>query len=256
MYCGNTIPADWPQHANRSAYRKYALLPSWHIEEATALVAGYIPREARSLAFFPLHDTPDIPMPSPQAKTWGQLLDGTIGNNMALYARARRARHGDLPPDDLYVVPREFMRFCKRVGIGVPAGLRAAVAAAVRGGSRSPGDTRIDKQHRSRTVIAKRKAIYKTHTIDIASVLRSAGARVAVSQLQKLVEARATLDRTIRTRTYQGYLVEWRGSRLIARTLNQVLRAAPGRPTEEELEEQRAKLPREFADILWPTSAS
>jgi hypothetical protein len=38
---GNTIPAEWPQRADESTYATYAKLPSWHLEEAASLLAGY-----------------------------------------------------------------------------------------------------------------------------------------------------------------------------------------------------------------------
>lgn len=284
MYYGNTVPASWPERASRETYEEYAKRPSWHIEEAAALVAGFVPRHEQYLNFRPLHDRPRQPMPSGRAKTWGQLLEGPVGTSISLYARARHVRDWDFSANDLYVTPSKFLEFCSEVGIRVPRDLHKAVekstrrksstgdrvlrdvsdpirvdATAARRRSYSRLEKRKDKKRRRHSVVVRREALYKDQARQISADLRSAAVRVTANQLQELVERCALLDRTVVGRTFQGYLEKWRSAksgaeRSFAIVLNQVLRGEPGCPSEDDRADQKKRMPKKYAELLWPAA--
>ena len=89
------IPKDWPRRANKETYEFYAQLPSWHLEQAAALVTGYIPR-ATDLDLSPAPGDPQAPRPSSDAKTWYQLIYGSdepIRNALERFGSRRRHGH-------------------------------------------------------------------------------------------------------------------------------------------------------------------
>jgi hypothetical protein len=253
MYVGNTIPADWPQPASAATYASYARKPSWHFEEAVALVAGFTPRDAEYLDYRPMDGAPTAPKPYPEAKTWGQLFDGIIGEYTSLYTRARHASGCDFAAHHPYVSPDAFLVFCNKAGIHIPPELLEALRQVTSHARQRQVETR-----RSRgSGVPKRNALYKTHTSQVAAELSIAGVRaVSVAQLQELVEASATFDRTITQSAFKHHLDEWRDESSagpLAKLLEEILRREPGRPTDEEVEDQKKRMPDKYATVLWPT---
>src|SRR6267154_1104932 len=89
MYLGNTFETELPCPADAATYEKYAKLPSWHVEEAASLVAGFRPR--RNIQFFPSAGLPSesgaAASPDQDLLTWNKLLHGLVGQILAVYAR-------------------------------------------------------------------------------------------------------------------------------------------------------------------------
>ena len=136
MYLGNTVPKKWPRRADSETYEKYARLPSWHVEEAASLVAGYEPRA--NTRYFPTNGIPETESamsdrsentpPYPGAMNWNALLHGPVGSVLAIYARYKQVPHWGFEGDALFVKPHEFLAFCTQFGIPVPPDLAGRVA--------------------------------------------------------------------------------------------------------------------------------
>ncbi len=255
MYSGRTVPHDWPTRATRETYALYAAKPSWHIEEATTLAAGFRPRNPFYLNFQPMEGAPTEPKPRSDAKTWAQLFDGPIGQNISAYARARRVVGWRFPADELYVSPSQFLEFCSKSGIQVPRALTEAVKAVPRRRTSSATRVDTDKTIRRPSAVATREAQYKKSAGPIVAKLKTNGVRVSASQLKVLIEHDARPDRTVKPRTFQGYIDRWKervaADRKLARLLPQVLRKEAGRPGDDEVEEQKNKMPKEYSAVLW-----
>jgi hypothetical protein len=263
MYYGvNMVPPYWPRNANKKTYRKYAQIPAWHVEEAAALVAGYVPRHADDLHAYPLHDIPKKGKPYRGRKTWGQLISGPVGKIMALFERVQRVSPGRYSNDDLYVEPCKFLEFCAQNNIPIPPDLREAVPGAPRRTSSPTLGKRAEKKRRIELARAKLMARYERHAAQILGDLNAAGVRVSIPQLYELVDHYVKLDpahdRTAQLGKFKGYIEKWRGHKSstssLARSINKVLRDEPGRPSDDELAQQKKKMPQKHAQILWPAS--
>ena len=260
MYRGVTIsrPAE---RATVATYAAYSRRPAWLVEEAAALVTGFVPRSGLELDFRPEAGEEKEPSKVRQsgAPEWADLLarSGSVGRVISAYARTRHVRNWEFPEHELFVEPAAFVEWCSEAGIPVPTRFRAAVElTGGRSRSRVRQKRRIAKRRRQ-PVTAKRKASYKTRTALIAQELFNADVRVWVFQLQILVEHEPQVDRTVAASTFQRYLEEWRAERSkLAKALRSALVGEPGRPTVEQLDAQkrtmRSKLPHCVA-ILWPS---
>jgi hypothetical protein len=238
MYAGNMVPNDWPQRADRATYEKWARLPSWHLEEAASLVCRYRPRSSHDLPWFPLDSRPTAPPPSQDAKTWNELLHGDIGGVLGLYRRFEKVSRPERSTG--HVVPAEFVKFCDQFDIDVPSELRRALSRRSRGAKAS--ETRT---HKSR---------YRERTIQVARDLKQYGVHVTMPQLKILVEGGlAPRERRVGERTFQAYLDEWRKDELIDDPLRSLLEHVlrePGRPSEDDDNELRLRLPKIYAQML------
>ena len=117
------------------------------------------------------------------------------------------------------------------------------------------GNRRIKQKRRRASTVAKRKSSYAAQTHQVAVVLREANVKVSAAQLQELVEGHAPpLDRNVKHSTFQTYVRDWRRNgrtqKRMAKVLRDVLWPESGRPSEEQLAEQKMRMPIEYAEIL------
>ncbi len=250
MYYGNVILSELPRRADAATYEKYARLPSWHVEEAAALVVGFEPRA--STQFFPSEglprnpDQPEVAAPNDGAVTWNALLHGAVGQVLALYARYKHVPPWGFHSDMLYVRPDNFLAFCAEYMVPVPADLARHFPNATPAASAQTRRSAVPKEQR-----------YRKQTLQVALELNERAAPLTVQQLKDLVESGfAPTEHTVTPRTYQQYLEKWRRDTSppdpLSGLLAQVLRTALGRPSEDEDNELKKRLPEKFRRILWP----
>jgi hypothetical protein len=259
MYRGVTIsrPAE---RANVGTYATYARRPAWLVEEAAALVTGFVPRSGLELDFRPDagEEKDAVTVRKTSAPEWADLLarGGPLGRVISAYARARHVRNWEFPEHEIFVEPAAFLEWCSESGIAVPSKLRSAVVLTGRPARSPVKERRRLAKRRRQSANANRKASYKTRTQRIAQELFKAGVLVWVCQMQILVEHELNVDRTAAASTFQRWLEEWRAKRSeLGKAIRRALVGEPGRPSAEQLDAQersmRVKLPHCVA-ILWP----
>jgi hypothetical protein len=245
MYAGNTIPTEWPTRADQFTYEEYAKQPSWHVEEAASLAAGFVPRAPRNLNYRPLHDEPKESRPYDGAKTWGALINGgPIGELISLFARYKKVHEWNFSTDSLYIPPLEFIDFCAQFDIQVPVDLTEAVQ------SRS---TR--KPAKDASPLSNEERCYRDAILRLANELapRAAGnrGRLTLDQLHELV-GNDTDCRGLKvdTRTIEKYLAKMREDESVRILLAKILRSAKGKPSDQDKDDLRRWLPTKVAKIL------
>ena len=258
MYIGNTVPTEWPKRADRATYEYYGSLPSLLVEEATALIAGYAPREKRFLKFHPNHSVPRAPAPYIGAKTWGQLINTEIGDVISSLARYRRVDEWDFTGADLHITPSELLEFCDRCHYAIPQYFREAVQSSIKPVAETTRSTGATSAPSSKVPSTPKEpeATYLRHTRQVVNELQAANVRVTVSDLQTFVEREFTLSqRTIVSRTFQDYLSRWRrttpASDPFAGFLARVLLDS-GRPGDEYVAQLKERLPKKFTQVFKP----
>ena len=254
MYSGSTVPVDRPARADEKTFEDFAQRPFWHAEEGAALVLGFTPRRGK-LKYRPFDDKEHDRTPGAEkAVSWGQLFAGELGEILSRYSQAVESRGWDFRASYPYVAPAAFIEFCDRSGMQLPAGLRKAIRRSPPRSSMPTGSSRIKQKRRRASTIAKRKSSYAAQTHQVAVVLREANVKVSAAQLQELVEWQATLDRNVKQSTFQTYVRAWRRNggtqKPMAKVLRDVLWPESGRPSEEQLAEQKMRMPIEYAEIL------
>ena len=256
---GNTIPTEWPQRADTSIYEKYARLPSWHIEEAASLVAGFKPRV--DTRFCPLDgkpgttDQPDPPPPYEGAVTWNALLRGEIGNVISLYARHKRVLDWNFSGDALYVGPKEFVEFCAQYGISTPPDLTEFVCqTAVKPAMESPkqlGKALEANNHPTGDKEATYRVVIFRLAQELAGLAKGHKGRLTVQQLQALVESESDCRRlNVDTRTFERYLAKLREEKSMRSLLTKILRGTRGRPNEDDKDDVMRWLPPKYSEAL------
>lgn len=243
MYLGNIVEIELPRRADAAIFEVYARLPSWHVEEAASLVAGFAPR--KNLQFFPTAGLPGNPdVPRDTALTWNALLQGDVGTILGLYAR-----HKQMPgfgPDSLYVRPDEFLRFCTEYGLPVPAALTECFQGAE--AARESADP-VPRP------VGKKEQRYRRITMAVARDLREDSAQVTVQQLKDLVEHEFSKgQRAVSHRGFRQYLEAWRRAEPDGELLAGILRSEQGRPSDEDEKALQDRLREKFKRVLWPAA--
>lgn len=126
MYEANTIVKDAPQRADEETFKQYAALPSWHIEAAASLAAGYVPR--KYLFAKPICPTSEFDDQAAPDSNWCYLLlsKNPVGRTIDLYALAQKMIGRAFPPDMVMVEPEAFIDFCDKYDVAVTFRLRNA----------------------------------------------------------------------------------------------------------------------------------
>ncbi|PWT86479.1 MAG: hypothetical protein C5B58_01335 [Acidobacteria bacterium] len=258
MYRGLTISRP-AARATGGTYATYARRPAWLVEEAAALVTGFVPRSGLELDFRPDagEERQPVKVRKTRAPEWADLLarSGSVGRVISAYARARHVRNWEFPEDEIFVEPAAFLEWCSESGVAVPSKLRSAVVVTGRPALSLVKEKRQLAKRRRQSVSATRKSSYRTRTQEVVQELFNADMRVWVFQLQSLVEHDLKVDRTVAASTFQRWLEEWRAERSkLGKALSGAL-GEPGRPSAEQRDAQersmRAELPH-CAAILWP----
>jgi hypothetical protein len=183
------IETDWPRLADKADYEKFARRNLLDIEQLASLTAGYVPRTWRNTS--PRNEDPTRkvtrkdgtiewrrrPRPYAGAVNWGVLRrpDGAVGSLMTRWLREH--------PDVYDVAPREWVDFCKRERLPMPAELRRHYRPPVRRVSVS--------ETKKETANREREELYRRCTLEALTALdRCRGICLTKRQLWKLVVAR------------------------------------------------------------------
>ncbi len=246
MYRGKTIPTEWPARADPSTYEEYAKQPSWHVEEAASLAAGFVPR-ADHLSYCPLHEVPNKSPPYDGAETWGTLINGgRIGKLISLYARYKKVHEWNFSADSLYVAPAEFVEFCGQFDIPIPVDLTEAVAVR----SRSARKPAKDASPLSNVEQRYRDAILRLAK-ELAPHAKGHWGLLTVDQLQTLVESAFAVESIkIDDRTFENYLAKMSKDESACILLAKIRRSAKGNQSDGEKNNLRSWLPPKLAKVL------
>lgn len=126
MYGANILVSEPPARADEETFKQYAARPSWHIEAAASLAAGYVPRA--NLFACPICPTNDIDDQAAADSNWYYLLlsKSPVGRTIDFYALTKKVIGRAFSPDMLMVEPKVFLTFCDANDIEVHPQLRKA----------------------------------------------------------------------------------------------------------------------------------